>query len=66
MTEKHYEDSTKMGRDMRKIDVDIEELIAWCKHQGIPLNARSRTRLVLVKLKIQMASDDIVGGHPCP
>jgi hypothetical protein len=34
-----------------RIDVDVDELIAWCHVRGMQLTPESRTRFTLEKLK---------------
>src|ERR1700730_11973354 len=31
---------------VEKIDVDVEEVLAWCNVHGLPMNASSRSRFV--------------------
>jgi len=35
-----------MGRVVRKVPIDIEGLLAWCKAQGRPLNSAARAEYV--------------------
>jgi hypothetical protein len=37
--------------DVEKIDVDVEEVLAWCKVMGLPMNAASRARFVSERVR---------------
>ena len=39
------------GIDLVKVDVDVDELILWCKKKGCPVDAEARTAFVIHKLK---------------
>ena len=39
------------GMDIRKVDVDVEELVRWCREQGRPVNAASRAYYVAERVK---------------
>jgi hypothetical protein len=34
-----------------KVDVDVEELAAWCKQKGLPLDGHARAGFVLDKIR---------------
>jgi len=36
---------------VEKVDVDIEELLAWCNARGLPVNGKTRSRYVSEKLR---------------
>jgi hypothetical protein len=36
---------------VEKIDVDVEEVLAWCNVQGLPMNASSRSRFVSERVR---------------
>ena len=38
------------GYDVKKVDVDMEELVSWCLAQGTPVNAKARAEFALKKL----------------
>ena len=46
------------GQSVQKMEVDVEELLAWCKSKGLEVNGKSRSAFVAEKLRQQ----DIVGG----
>jgi pantothenate kinase-related protein Tda10 len=36
---------------MEKVDIDVEEVLAWCNVLGLPMNSRSRSRYVSDRLR---------------
>jgi len=36
---------------VEKIDIDVEEVLAWCNVQGLPMNAASRARFVSERVR---------------
>ena len=36
---------------VEKIDVDVEEVLAWCNVMGLPMNAASRARFISERLR---------------
>ena len=36
---------------VERIDVDVEEVLAWCNVQGLPMNAASRARFVSERVR---------------
>lgn len=36
---------------VEKIDIDVEEVLAWCNVLGLPMNAQSRSRYVSERLR---------------
>jgi hypothetical protein len=36
---------------VEKIDVDVEEVLAWCNFHGLPMNASSRSRFVSERVR---------------
>jgi hypothetical protein len=36
---------------VEKIDVDVEEVLAWCNVHGLPMNASSRSRFVSERVR---------------
>ncbi len=41
----------KAGVSVTKVDVDVEELLKWCKDQGIAVDGGSRSRFVADKVR---------------
>ena len=39
------------GIVVRKIDIDVEEVLAWCNVRGLPMNAQSRTQFVAERVR---------------
>ena len=40
-----------LARRVEKVDVDVEELLAWCKEMDLPVNAESRAHYAAEKLR---------------
>jgi hypothetical protein len=36
---------------VEKVDIDLEEVVAWCNVLGLPMNAQSRARYVSERLR---------------
>ncbi len=36
---------------IEKVDLDVEEVLAWCNFHGLPMNAQSRSRYVSEKIR---------------
>ena len=51
--ESQYADMKRKGLDVRKIDVDLDELVAWCNHKKIPLDANARSEFAAHKLQLE-------------
>jgi len=51
ITEARYHEMEKSGFQVCKIDIDAQELSAWCNRQGVGINSESRTRFVMIELK---------------
>ena len=39
------------GVVVEKIDIDVEEVLAWCNVRGLPMNASSRTQFVAERVR---------------
>ncbi|MCD4706427.1 MAG: hypothetical protein K8S62_01665 [Candidatus Sabulitectum sp.] len=46
-----FEAIRNTGTHLMKVDVDIEELIQWCKHEGRPVDGPARADFVTRKMK---------------
>jgi hypothetical protein len=44
-------DVWESGIDIFKVDVDVEEMVAWCKCRNRPLDGEARVEFVALKLK---------------
>ncbi len=47
----------RKGSPMRRIDVDVEELIAWCREENRPLDANARAAFASEKLHRERQAD---------
>jgi hypothetical protein len=43
----------EMGMHVRRVEVDVPELIAWCREEGIPLDNKARSSFATMKLEQQ-------------
>jgi len=57
VTGSKYKEMVKKGFKVVKIDIDIEELIEWCRFQKLTVNPESRTRYCLDKLKTMISNN---------
>lgn len=39
------------GMSIRKVDIDVRELLAWCEQQGRPLDGKARSEFVAEKVR---------------
>ena len=46
------------GIDLVKVDVDVDELIEWCKNEERPVDGAARTSFVIQKMKEQDLGTD--------
>ncbi|MGD8985944.1 MAG: hypothetical protein PVI53_18100 [Desulfobacteraceae bacterium] len=53
MAEENLSILARQGYVLRKIDIDVEELLRWCKLQNRPVDGNARTEFTLVKLREQ-------------
>lgn len=44
-------DSIPADVTWEKVDIDVEEVLAWCNVLGLPMNAQSRARYVSERLR---------------
>lgn len=49
--EKAFKNFRDLGITVYKIEIDLDELVKWCKDQNVPLNASARSRFVSMKVK---------------
>jgi hypothetical protein len=45
------DDMEHHGIVVRKVDVDVEELVTWCIKKGLPLDAKARASFAVHKLQ---------------
>jgi len=48
------------GFKVVKIDIDIEELIEWCRNRKVTINPESRTKFSMKKLKEMISNNDLI------
>ena len=41
------------GMDIRKVGIDVEELIRWCEDRNVPLDGAARAEFTTIKLREQ-------------
>lgn len=54
--EKVFREVEASGVDVRKVDVDVEHLISWCKKRGLELNGAARSTYASEKVRQQVES----------
>jgi hypothetical protein len=47
--ERHFKDIWDAGINLHKVDVDVEDLIGWCREQNRPLDGSARAAYVIKK-----------------
>lgn len=53
-----YEGLRKAGIDIQKVDVNLPELVAWCKARGVPVDSDSRSEFAADKLRMLDGASD--------
>jgi len=53
---KNIEDLRKRGIEVRKMDVDVLEMAAWCQREGRPLDGEARATYVADKMRTEGAT----------
>ncbi|MBN2129115.1 MAG: hypothetical protein JW741_06440 [Sedimentisphaerales bacterium] len=51
VAQQRYDELRSSGYDIKKIDVDVEELVRWCLAQDRPVNGEARADFALDKLR---------------
>lgn len=41
----------RIGHKIVKVDIDVNELIDWCKKENTPINGESRSKFISMKTK---------------
>ena len=53
MADENFSILVQKGYVLRKIEIDVEELLRWCKLQNRPVDGDARVEFTLVKLREQ-------------
>ena len=51
IAQKTMREMEKLGLSLVKVDVDVEELLAWCQRRKIPVNGEARASFTSAKLQ---------------
>jgi hypothetical protein len=51
IAEKHFDELARPGFPIRKVDIDVEELLSWCGSQGRPVDGEVRAHFTSMKLR---------------
>ena len=51
IAEKTMGEMEALGLSLAKVDIDVEELLAWCQKRKIPVNGSARARFTSAKLQ---------------
>jgi len=46
-----FEDLRRQGQQVQKVEVDVEDLLKWCRTQGLPLNSSTRAQYAAQRLR---------------
>ena len=49
--EKTMADMSRAGSRVERVEIDVTEMVAWCRARNAPLDARARSRFVSEKLQ---------------
>jgi len=49
--EKRFEELSRPGFPIRKVDIDVEELLSWCGSQDRPVDGEARAEFTAMKLR---------------
>ena len=49
--QQHYDGLRRSGYNVTKIDVDVEELVRWCRQRGRPVDGEARSEFTVEKLQ---------------
>jgi hypothetical protein len=44
-------DFVRQGVQVRKVDIDVDELLSWCRGKGFPVDAKARAAFTAEKLQ---------------
>ncbi|NLF38136.1 hypothetical protein GX586_01735 [bacterium] len=50
--ERTFKEILKAGINLVKVDVDVDELVAWCRSQGRPVDGDARSLFVTHKIRL--------------
>ncbi len=53
-----FREAQELGLDIRKVDVDVEDVVEWCKQRGRPVDGDARAGYVAEKI------EQLCGHHP--
>ena len=51
IAEKHFDELALPGLPIRKVDIDVEELLSWCGSQDRPVDGEARAQFTAMKLR---------------
>jgi hypothetical protein len=49
--EKHFDELARPGFAIRRVDIDVEELLSWCGSQDRPVDGEARAQFTTMKLR---------------
>ncbi|MGF1669564.1 MAG: hypothetical protein ACFCU6_03880 [Balneolaceae bacterium] len=49
--ERAFKNFQDLGIKVYKIEIELDELVKWCKEQKMPLDSKARSRFVSMKVK---------------
>jgi hypothetical protein len=55
---KALRDMEKLGTVTRKVNIDVEELVAWCKFQNLPIDGTARSAFAGEKLHEELKESE--------
>jgi hypothetical protein len=57
-TDKHLKRLTRRGREIIKVEVDLDEFVAWCRSKGLNVDGNARSEYANVVAAVQVMARD--------
>jgi hypothetical protein len=51
MASERFDDLRRQGQQVQKVEVDVEDLLKWCRTQGLPVNSSTRAQYAAQRLR---------------
>ena len=61
IAEKALKDFAEHGVQVRKVDIDVEELVSWCRARHLSINSGARSSFAAEKVKQQTKAERELG-----
>ena len=51
MASERFDDLRRQGQQVQKVEVDVEDLLKWCRTRGLPVNSSTRAQYAAARLR---------------